>query len=175
MQYLLLIKVPDDVQKEVSLIQEKYDFKKTKLEPHITLLPPFTSRISENDLLARLRSITFQPFDIFIDGIGFFESNRVVYLAANESPELQRLYHLLIDELIEDIDKVGSGILNCDQLDVHVTITKHLNPERFNQVFDDLRTYDYRYSFPVSEFWLYRLDESKQDAAWIPVKSITAG
>lgn len=176
MSYLLLLKVPEKVCDYVAQLQDRFDFKKRFLEPHITLVPPFKLRgdLNEKLLLSELEKVGFNPFKQVIDGIDFFEGkNNVIFLDVVMNNYLMKLY-LSIRNILEPVSQraYGKGPLFRSTYKPHITVAKRLSDQKFLKAKSELLDENFDVAWRVRSFWIYNFSKNNK---WKPMHKFEAG
>jgi 2'-5' RNA ligase len=170
MQYLVLIEVPGQVEEFVDAIRRRHGFRRDLLKPHITLVSPFRTKLSQKELFQRLNKVDFTPFKQTISDIGFFENrNKVIYLNVVMNSYLIKLY-TQVRNSVEDVSQKAfyGGRLFHDKFQPHVTIAKRLSNQEFLKAKSELAEVDYTIDWKVKKFWLYQFNDHSK---WERLKS----
>ncbi len=169
MQYLLLLRVPNEAEEYVKQVRERFGFQSPKLHPHITLVPPFNTDLTRDRLVSLLSNLDFPSFKQSLDGVGFFEKrNKVIYLDVVINDFLMNLY-LDIRNLLEPVSEraYGRGTLFRSEYKPHITIAKRLSNQDFLKAKSKLAEDEFAVDWKVDCFWLYYFSANNR---WEPLK-----
>lgn len=168
-KYLMLLRVPQELVEFVDKVSKEFNFKKSRLAPHITLVPPFKTSWSDQKLKTQLKNIETMSFKQNVSGIDFFEKrNKVIYVDVEVNDYLMKLY-LSVRNLLEPVSHFAFGKkkLFRDSYVPHITIAKRLSQQVFLKAKSKLLTRDVAMSWKVDSFWLYKLLDQR---GWVPEK-----
>jgi 2'-5' RNA ligase len=174
MRYLLLLRVPDEAEEYIKQIRRRFGFQGPKLRPHITLVPPFNTDLTRDQLISLLSNIDFPGFKQSLNGVGFFEKrNKVIYVDVVLNDFLMNLY-LDIRNLLEPVSKraYGKGALFRSEYKPHITIAKRLLNQDFLKAKSRLAEEELAIDWKVDCFWLYYF--STNNNRWEPLKCFKA-
>lgn len=136
-----------DNMKLIDELRQKYDSLHNLIPPHITLVFPFRSHISTEDLITHIKEaiIPIRPFELILQGI---TGNQNQYLFLNVKKGN--------DEMIKLHDRLYTGILeqnlnrNVSYLP-HMTVGRIHNKEQFVKVIDVTKDFNYKFSTIISQ------------------------
>ncbi len=123
--YAIVVLLPQDLDELIYPIREKFDPDYNKVPGHVTVVFPFDSKASFNELSAvisyQLQSV--QPFEIELDSIAdFYPHSPIIYWQVKPCEALQKLYRNLHAEL--DLPIPFSNYLP------HVTVAREISSHR---------------------------------------------
>ena len=123
--YAIVVLLPQDLDELIYPIREKFDPDYNKIPGHVTVVFPFDSKASFNELSAvisyQLQSV--QPFEIKLDSIAdFYPRFPIIYWQIKPCEALQKLYRNLHAEL--DLPIPFSRYLP------HVTVAREISSHR---------------------------------------------
>ncbi|MDB5084750.1 MAG: 2-5 ligase superfamily, partial [Bacilli bacterium] len=128
-------------------IRERYDPLACLIPPHVTLVFPFVSELSTDEIMRHLQQClsTARPFSLVLQGITGSAGN---YLFLNVKRGL--------DALIDIHDRLYTGTLkqhlNRDYSYVpHVTVGKLLSNEEFLKALEETKDFNERFEMTVEE------------------------
>lgn len=105
-QLAYVILLPDDAHNYMRRVQaelyRRYEASRStlRLEPHITLKQPFEADAPErHESYLEELAAEIDPFELVMDGFGFFEDEGVVFLDVQQDERLIALQHRMLAEL----------------------------------------------------------------------------
>ncbi len=125
-------------QEIIDNIRKKYDPLAELVRPHITLVFPFESSISNEELVRVLndRLMSIKPFELRLSGISKQEDSFGNYLFLNVqqgAEELKRINRILYDNEFKEFD-VGLPYVP------HMTVGKLATPQLMNEAFAEIES-----------------------------------
>ena len=123
--YAIVVMIPQDLDELVYPIREKFDPDYNKIPGHVTVVFPFDSRASFNELSALISNQlqNVRPFEIGLDSIAdFYPHSPIIYWQVKPCEELQKLYRNLYAEL--DLPIPFSDYIP------HVTVAREISSHR---------------------------------------------
>ncbi|HOP06232.1 MAG TPA: 2'-5' RNA ligase family protein [candidate division Zixibacteria bacterium] len=164
-KFALVIFLPTELEGMIAHLREKYDPLYNLVNPHITVVFPFESQRTLEELVAALGSeLTLETrFHLDLDSIGdFYPTAPVIYWEVKTSERLSQLYYRLYSRL-------GLAVPFSDYRP-HVTVAREISHHRIMFVKDKIVDYLPTESFEVKTIDLITaLPESK----WVSVRTFT--
>lgn len=131
---------------------------------HITVLPPFKADTNVLEGIAGLCHEVcsdFTPFKLFVNGVGAFERNRVVFLKVENEHMADLLYQRLKTLIL------AKGLLHYmnmpfRKLTPHLTLAyRDLTPEMFQSIWKKYRGLDFKEEFEVNHLQIMKYVNGK--------------
>lgn len=159
--YLIAILLPNEIREQISRIQERFRVPRwrKRIDPHITLLPPFTTAKDVRSITKRITSVSrqHQVFMITLQGIGrFTPRHHVIFAHIQAAPELQRL-HMDLSAALKDMGRNRYELPG--NFHPHVTLSNKLTPEEADIQFSEIAKLNIHQQFLCKSITLFRLDE----------------
>ncbi|MDO8480385.1 MAG: 2'-5' RNA ligase family protein [Nanoarchaeota archaeon] len=109
--------------------------------PHITLIPPFSTRHLETiKEIVRTSVAGRKPLQIHVNGFDCFnKKNKVIFLAIEASPELLQLRNELAKKINEQIPDLRQPFLPEASLTWHLTVAYQEINENFSEIWEYLQ------------------------------------
>jgi len=123
--YAIVIELPQHLDELIYSIREKFDPDYNRVPGHVTVVFPFESKSSFNELSALINNQlqNVQPFEIELDSIGdFYPDSPIIYWRVKPCEMLQKLYRNLYADL--DLPIPFSNYLP------HVSVAKEISSHR---------------------------------------------
>ena len=133
-----------------------------KSAAHITLIPPFWMETNSEELLIQTLThfqTTIPAFQIQLKGFSHF-SNRVLFVAVNENPQLGGLRKAVEDHFIQPFH----GIIKPDDRPFHPHVTianRDIKPGDFIKAWDHFKRLPFAEEFEATTVSLLKLSENK--------------
>jgi len=162
MKYLIAILLPDDIAKDMSAIQQKYNNGRWNiaLPPHITLVPPMVIDKSLEEISAIVKQSVenCKPFEVDLKNVEYFAHKYyVIYQSVNITPELENLAGNLNDAC----QKIAIKIKKYDKFVAHVTLSNDLDKNEFIKRFPQIKKEIAERSFVCHQIALLSRDPNK--------------
>lgn len=144
-KFAVVIYLPGDLEKPIARLREKYDPFHNLVAAHVTMVFPFESQRSLEDLTAILSSelALESQFSVSLDTIGdFYPISPVIYWNIKDNERLRELYFRLYSRL-------GLAIPFAEYKP-HVTIAREISHHRVMLVKDKIVDYLSAESFDVA-------------------------
>ena len=165
LKYGVAIMIPDPPAGELRRIQKDCNLPpwQPSFDLHITLIPPFNTRTSHEELLAALdRAVLRSPFSVRITGVDRFDNaESVIYARIWRTDMLRRLY--------DDLAVATTTFRGATRRDFipHVTLANPASRQTVDGYMKCTAGKVGEYDFICDRFTLLRLDE--QARVWKPV------
>ncbi len=145
----------------IQQIRKKYDRLADLVDPHITLVFPFSDSISDDELINKLCVLlkNYVPFAITFREISLSDDNYIFLNCINGSNELLKLH----DEIYKNIIP--------NHLNTSIKYTPHITLGQAESI-DDLKDFDYEFSTIVDEISIELIGEDEES---IIIKNIKLG
>lgn len=171
MKYLVAIKLPEEISKKISAIQQAYKSSAWEIliEPHITLLPPSLALVSLDDAEKILAGIAqnFKPFELEVVGLSRFRNkSNTVFATLGDSEPLQRLHGALL-QVAPTFTALDMHAYRQREFIPHITLSNKLYDVLADQILTQLAAEDLNFNFECSGFTLFKKD--LDDKFWQPV------
>ena len=133
-----------------------------KSAAHITLIPPFWMENTSEELLIQTLhhfQTTLPSFEIQLQGFSHF-SNRVVFVAVNENPQLGSLRKAVEDHFIKPLH----GIIKPDDRPFHPHVTianRDIKPCDFSKAWEHFKRLSFNEEFEANTVSLLKLSQGK--------------
>ncbi len=162
-KYLLVIIPPQPVTDFINHYRQQYDQKSfTSIVPHITILPPFYIRVSESELITKLKKVfnNTLSFEISLTTVDYFEGNNKVAFFKPDSPSSEKI-KALFKVIQTNISNITTNIwpyypTNPEKFTPHLTIAEHLPDPDFEQIKQDLQSLSINQEFIVNSIFLLK-------------------
>jgi 2'-5' RNA ligase len=163
-KYAVVIFLPHELDLLIAPLRERYDPIYNKVSSHLTLVFPFESTRSIDDLVETIREVIGQknPFDIELESIGdFYPRSPFIYWRTKDNRHLHELY-------IELYLKLGMPIPRKNYIP-HVTVAREISDHRVVMVKDKIASY-----LPHEKFSALAVDlvTPLPDERWVSVRRI---
>ena len=135
-QYAVVFFLPEDLDSAIAPLRERFDPDYNIIGPHVTLVFPFDSEMSLDELAAiiQVEAETTRPISIALNSIGdFYPRAPIIYWNVKRTDELTRLYYQLHSRL---------GLpIPFKQYQPHVTVAREISHHRVLPVKDKIASY----------------------------------
>jgi|YelNatPaOPRAMG01_1025707.scaffolds.fasta_scaffold09679_5 2'-5' RNA ligase len=156
--------VPEDyalfVRKQEIYLAKKYNTIRGLLQPpHITVKWPFSvESIKPFEEYCESLAKEIIPFKIYIEGYGFFEKPRVIFLKVKSSDKLNKLHLKILHDLKEKFGVKKNKFEGTPHLQFHTTLAyEDIDEENFNKAKEELKNAKQpRWSFVFDSIGLFR-------------------
>ena len=159
--YFIALIPPEPLRRQIIELKLKFaeNYKTThalKSPPHITLIPPFNFRSTEEKRIIEFLEIfaqTICPFNVAIIGFGAFKP-KVIYLDFNKN-ELLKSLQMRLSEQFKDVSELD---LNKGKLFTpHLTLAfRDLSPQMFYRAWEKYKLETFKASFMVTSLFLLK-------------------
>ena len=141
-------------------IRKKYDPLSDLIMPHITLVFPFDSELTNEELNLYLKEclIDIKPFKVELEGFSKKEDKYGKYLFLNVVQGIDVIKNIH-DNLYKD--KLKQFDEGYDYVP-HITVGKLSSIELLNKAFDDVNKYNNKFSTVVREISVEMIDENEE-------------
>lgn len=162
-QYAVVIYLPEQLERFVAPLRERYDPDYDLITAHITLVFPWETTVPLSELTAVLATETLRlsPIEIELNSVGdFYPDTPIIYWQVAPNGDLNRLYRNLYSQL---------GLtLPFNDIIPHVTVAKEISPHRVVLVKDQIASY-----LPHESFEATALDlvSPLADNKWVSVRT----
>lgn len=176
MEYYLHIPLPALLEKQVAVIEKRYQGH-SRSRPHLTILSPQTANWLPDEKEERLvislqKSLaTVRQFPVECSGVNYFDHFQTIYIAVKRSMELLTLHQAIVRGT-RDFFTPDSGPF-AHLPSPHISLASHLNLEGGKVAWKVLRKYPFENSFPCQTVTLLR--RHKKDDEWQTVYSFKLG
>lgn len=166
-RYVIGITLPQAFSEEIEVWRRK--FQAPKMQPHITLIPPFTWHESETELDSIITNALggIRKFPISGEGQGTF-GNAVIFVNVTANKHLNNLNRTLANAF----EKVGVT-QERRRFHPHITLAARLSPDQFQYNKSLLVDYTPQYSFECDEITLFTKVIDNNHKHWEVVKAFT--
>lgn len=149
-------------------IRKKYDPIAKLVEPHITLVFPFESEISDNELACFLetRLIDTKPFQLILHGFSKQEDKFGNYLflnVINGEKEIINIHKILYQDILKEFD------LGYDYIP-HMTVGKFSSAELLEEAYSNVKSIDVNFSTTIDKISVEMIEEKEQSIIIIEKK-----
>lgn len=158
--YAVALELSDKIADKLSKLRTDYQqVMEYMINPHITLVYPFSPVFSLFQINEQLEKVAkrYEPFNINLNGIGFFENgNNVIYAALENIRPVKKLHadiytslEGLIKEWQTDVD------YNLEKFVPHVTIGANIPDSIFPEIKKKYSRYWFNYKDTITHFSLF--------------------
>jgi len=137
-------------------IREKYDPLANCIAPHVTLVFPFESNISNEELKQHLNGMLqgIKRFTIEFKGITGDMRDGYLFLNVKKgNDQIIELHDRLYTGMLKDY--LHRGIIYCP----HITVGKIDDPDKFNQAIVELSVFDIAIKSEIDRIYVEAIDE----------------
>lgn len=164
-KFAVVIFLPNELEQMIARLREKYDPIYNLVNPHVTVVFPFESQRTLEELTAALTSeLALETrFQLNLDSIGdFYPAAPVIYWEVKASERLKQLYYRLYSRL-------GLAVPFADYKP-HVTVAREISHHRVMLVKDKIIDY-----LPTESFEVRAIDliTSLPENKWVSVRTFT--
>lgn len=135
-EYAIITYLPIELDQQAHPFREKYDPIYNEIASHITLVFPFLTDKTLDELSSSINSVIseFKPISVEMNSVAdFYPESPVIYWAVNENLHLRELY-------INLYAKLGIPIPHKNFIP-HATIAREISTHRVETVKDDIASY----------------------------------
>lgn len=126
-----------------------------RTQPHITLIPPFQSDLSLEEIKELLSPLSVFPFDISVSGFGAF-GERTIFAHVERSRELENLQKK-VSGLLRD---GGVRVKDEKRFTPHITIAnRDIKPDAFIPSMEYFSNIELRYSFKADSVMVFEFSD----------------
>ena len=169
--YFIALIPPEPLRKQIIELKLKFaeNYRTShalKSPPHITLIPPFNFRNTEEKRIIDLLKIfvqTTNPFNVTIEGFGAFKP-KVIYLDFTENELLQSL-QMRLSEQFNGIS--GLNVKKRKLFAPHMTLAfRDLSPQMFYRAWEKYKLETFKASYMVESLFLLKHNGKFWDIAY---------
>lgn len=148
-RYVIVGLLPNPLQQQVAKLQQRYEFKKQPLPPHITIIPPFQLPGFQTHA-SILQKVRFAPVEVVVGGAAAFRRTdaNIVYLQV-ASPGIR----MIIDDCKDAIPILAKVVPKIILL--HITIAKGVPDVDLDRVLRELKEEQRRATFTLEKLTLF--------------------
>ncbi len=146
-----------------------YKYMKYDIEPHVTIMYPFTPVGNISDIHTKLSEIVehAKPFLLVLNSVRYWEGlNNVAYVAVQNRLPVFNL-HVAIIHTLQGLT-TGDTTYNLQNFAAHLTITEHIPTEDLPNLKKELSVLEPKYRVRITSFTLFENEPSKKGKTWKP-------
>lgn len=166
-RYLIALRLPPDLRNRLATLQNKFRTPawNIRIEPHITLIPPFETSADVTALVDTL--LKNQPHNLVVPiqlgGVDVFRRARsVIYLSVKKTPELIKVFDVAHRSILPFVQ---NDPVDFDDFTFHITLANRLSQLELNQLFPEIQKIAPRETLTHAYLALYQF---KDDGLWHP-------
>lgn len=166
--YAVALTFPANVARELNeLRNELTQYVGYRIEPHMTLVYPFSPPVDMNTVEEKLDAVAkaARPFRLVLDGVEYFEGeNNVAYVAVESADPVKSLHTAIMRSISGLIgEESANGQYNLERFVPHVTIGEQIPNELFPSVKVKFADRKVHHEIEMSSFALFF---SGDDRVW---------
>jgi 2'-5' RNA ligase len=148
-RYVIVGLLPDQMQKQIAELQQRYEFRKQTLPPHITIIPPFQLPGFQTRA-SILQKVKFSPVQVVVGHVAAFRrpDANIVYLQV-ASPGI-----LMVIDICKDAIPALTQVVPR-RIQLHITIAKGVPDADLDRILSELKEEQHRDTFTLEKLTLF--------------------
>lgn len=163
--YAIVLTFPPKISGEIDKYRSEFHrYVRYTIEPHLTLIQPFSIRSEISVISSHLQKIAERtsPFTLVLDGVAFFEGrNNAAYLSIMNKKPVAALHMDIIKSLEDAIDEGSNGRFHRENYIPHVTYGEQIPDEVLPDVKKELAGFHPHYECEITGFSLFSAGEDE--------------